>query len=383
MAGTYFPPPESKGGWRTLVTKNTAPTADQKATVLSTTGLDTDRLVEAWQYIESLGRQQSLLVIRHGWIVGEWDYVGIGPVNSSTKSLTGLALAKLFELSDAGRLPRKIGYDDLAYHDLPATWGDSDPRKKLTKVRDLPTMCSGLQAMDRGIRDLNAALALPVVHPPETVDQYSSASVMLEGMVIENASGQSLQDFFRQYISEPIGTESVRRWDAYGAAGYAFMHTRDLARFGYLKLHHGAWDDGSGVQQLVRPDLIAKCTQWPPFLLNVTDGPGNNAQWLTPNDPPSHFCHTWHGWWVNWSPHWPAPLGPVWPSVPEDAFWMSGYGKDICVVIPTLDMIIAHQTARTGNLEQVLSACPEFCSTLLTKVMAAVVEKTSASNNYR
>ena len=379
VAGTYYPPPESKGGWRTLVTKNAAPTVAQKSAVLNAAGLDTDDIVDAWNYVKSMGQRQSLIVIRHGWIVGEWDYVGVGPVNSSTKSLTGLALAKLFELSDAGRLPKKIGlvrqvgYDDLAYKYLPDAWGASDPRKKLIKVRDLPTMCSGLEAMDRGIRDLDMALALPVVHPPETVDQYSSASVMVEGMVIENASGQNLKSFFRQYISDPIGAESVRLWDAYGAAGYAFMQTRDFARFGYLMLCNGAWDNGSGLQPLVRPDLIAKCTQWPAFLMNVTDGPGNNTRWWTTDDPPSHFIHTWHGWWVNWSPDWPSSQPAVWPFIPKDAFWMSGYGKDICVVIPSLDIIIAHQTARAGSLEQSLSDRPEFFSTLLSKVMAAVV----------
>lgn len=373
VAEMYYPPPESKGGWQTLVTKNAAPTADQKLAALNTTGLDTDHLVAAWNYVESMGQRQSLLVIRHGWIVGEWDYVGTGPVNSCTKSLTGLALAKLFELSDAGQLPRNIGYDDLAYNYPPATWGQSDPPKKLIKVRDLPTMCSGLEAMDRGIRDLDMALSLPVVHPPETVDQYSSAGVMLEGMVIENASGESLRSFFRRYLGEPIGAESVRLWDAYGAAGYAFMQTRDLARFGYLMLRNGAWDNGNGLQQLVRADLITKCRQWPPFLMNVTDGPGNVTRWLTSDDPPSHFLHTWHGWWVNWSPDWPSLQPAVWPFVPQDAYWMSGYGKDICVVIPGLDMIIAHQTARAGGLEQSLSDCPEFFSTLLSKVMAAVV----------
>lgn len=73
VAGTYYPPPESKGGWRTLVTKNAVPTADQKSAVLTTTGLDTDQLVDAWHYVESLGQQQSLLVIRHGWVVAEWE----------------------------------------------------------------------------------------------------------------------------------------------------------------------------------------------------------------------------------------------------------------------------------------------------------------------
>jgi hypothetical protein len=169
VAETYYPPPESKGGWRTLVTKNAAPTRIK--IWVSVAGLMRPSC-RRWRYVES-GAASNLLVIRHGWICGEWDYVGIGPVNSATKSLTGLALAKLFELSDAGRLPGKIGYDDFAYHYLPAAWGDSDPRKKLIKVRDLPTMCCGLEARDRGIRDVNMALALPVVHPPETVDQYS------------------------------------------------------------------------------------------------------------------------------------------------------------------------------------------------------------------
>lgn len=38
----YYPPPESKGGWRTLVTKNAAPSPQQKAEVLDRTGLDAD-----------------------------------------------------------------------------------------------------------------------------------------------------------------------------------------------------------------------------------------------------------------------------------------------------------------------------------------------------
>lgn len=77
----YYPPPESQGGWRTLVRRNVVPSPEQKAAVLSTTGLDTDKLVDAWKYVESLDRRQSLLVIRNGWIAAEWDYVNSGPVN--------------------------------------------------------------------------------------------------------------------------------------------------------------------------------------------------------------------------------------------------------------------------------------------------------------
>jgi hypothetical protein len=82
------------------------------------------------------------------------------------------------------------------------------------------------------------------------------------------------------------------------------------------------------VRQVVRQDLIAKCTQWPKFLSRVTDGPGNNTRWFSIDNPPSHFLHTWHGWWVNWSSDRPSSVRAVWPAVPKDAFSMSGYGKD-------------------------------------------------------
>ncbi len=371
-ADTYYPPPESKGGWRTLVTRNALPTSSEKLAVRKTVGLNTDHLVDAWTYAERLGRRQSLIVIRHGWIAAEWDHVGIGPVNSATKSLTGLALAKLFELSDSGQISKKIGYDDFAYRYLPANWADSDSRRKLIKIRDLPTMCSGLEA--RGASTLKEALSLSVIYPPETVDQYSSGSVMLEAMVIENASGEKLKNFFLRHFTEPLGTESVRLWDAQGASGAAFMNTRDFARFGYLMLHKGSWDNGTDIRQILRPDLVTNCTTWPKFLRNVTDGRARPAQYLTASDPPSHLLHTWHGWWLNWFPDWPTSARSPFPFLPKDAFWMAGYGKDICLVIPSLDMVIAHQTARSGSFEQTLNDHPEFFSTLLSKLIAAVVK---------
>src|SRR5262249_30876330 len=49
----YYPPSDSQGGWRTLVTRNVLPSPAQKAAVSHTTGLDTDKLVDAWKYVES------------------------------------------------------------------------------------------------------------------------------------------------------------------------------------------------------------------------------------------------------------------------------------------------------------------------------------------
>ena len=58
----YFPPPDSKGGWRTLQNSNE---------IRTRTGIDTDRLDEAFQYVQTTSQHGGLLVVRHGYLVYE------------------------------------------------------------------------------------------------------------------------------------------------------------------------------------------------------------------------------------------------------------------------------------------------------------------------
>jgi hypothetical protein len=59
-ADAYFPPPEARGGWRSLVPPNQAPSAVQKESVLARTGLDWDRLREVWEYCQGFGGQHKV-----------------------------------------------------------------------------------------------------------------------------------------------------------------------------------------------------------------------------------------------------------------------------------------------------------------------------------
>src|SRR5687767_14942741 len=68
----YFPPPESQRGWRTLAPANETPSAEQKARIREAAGLDWDRLHDAWSYSKSFGNPSSMVIVRHGWIAGEW-----------------------------------------------------------------------------------------------------------------------------------------------------------------------------------------------------------------------------------------------------------------------------------------------------------------------
>src|SRR5262245_14228128 len=115
VAKDYFPPPETAGGWRSLATLNATPlTSQEKATLRANTGFDWDKLLEAWAYSSSFGTRNSVVVIRHGWIAGEWrNYEQALGVASSTKSITGLTMAKLFDASDRGQTKKKVGIDDF------------------------------------------------------------------------------------------------------------------------------------------------------------------------------------------------------------------------------------------------------------------------------
>ncbi len=67
----YFPPPEDKGGWRSMLPETGEPTADQKKKIHETTGVDWDKLNEAWRHNTSAPGATGLLVLRKGQIVGE------------------------------------------------------------------------------------------------------------------------------------------------------------------------------------------------------------------------------------------------------------------------------------------------------------------------
>src|SRR6218665_1817214 len=73
QAATYFPPPDSEGGWRTLT--------DGKEIRLKA-GMDLDRLKNAYIATERSTPNGGLLVVRHGYLVFE-QYFGRAARNSN------------------------------------------------------------------------------------------------------------------------------------------------------------------------------------------------------------------------------------------------------------------------------------------------------------
>ena len=255
----YFPPPESKGGWRSLLPATGDPTPAQKA-IIAKAGVDWDKLEEAWKVNAESDGASGLVVIRHGHIVGEWykngDKAKSFNIYSSSKAYTSLAFGLL--LADGTsklNLITKVYADD---HLPEKAHPPSDPRKADITLRHLLNMTSGIGSENVPAKaPFESALGLTEKSPfaklksePGKAFHYSNAGVAHLVLVFHKAAGKDLSPFLKERLWTPIGVETVR-WEQIGgkgdlgplSQGYSGIHTtpREHARFCYLALHKGEW----------------------------------------------------------------------------------------------------------------------------------------------
>jgi CubicO group peptidase (beta-lactamase class C family) len=346
----YFPPAESKGGWRSALPEKGDPDATQKAAIAKL-GVDFDKLKDAWSYNARPEGATALIVIRQGTVVGEWykDSDQNTPFNiySSSKAYTSLAYGLLLSESAAGRgtltLDTKVGNRTWLPESLPL----SDPRKAYITVRHLLNMTSGVDSGSLPIdtapfeialgRTKNSPFAKLKSDPGEKF-LYSDAGVAHLVLLFNRAAGQDLQPYLKERVFSQIGMANVT-WTQIGgkgklgplSQGYSGVLTtpREHARFCYLALHKGEWDGRRVV-------------------------------------PESHFDFAWTGtkanpmygaqWWVY----------PRHPDAPVDLVQTSGAFNNIGFVLPSLDLVFI----RLGDGK--VFPDKDFSQQLLKKVLAAV-----------
>jgi len=338
----YYPPPESKGGWRLFESP------DQ---VRDLARMDPEKLDDLFksQAFQHGGAQWSIVIIRHGYVAREYYTFNI-PIPtrfniwSGTKSFTGTAWGLLLEASRQNQLPdgRQVDLDSPAYPFIAEGYPLTDPRKERITVRHLLTMTSGTPGHESGCIGMPIApahgafehalgrspnrhggRAEKLVGEPGTQWVYSDIGMQHLSLAFANIMGVEMGDFMQERIFAPIGIEELS-WSLLGGRGFMGPHSngdsgiyvssRELARFGYLALHNGVWDG----QQLIPAwwmDLATKASQ----TMNSTYG---------------------YTWWVN-------SEGALWPdlpmmaSLPRDAFALRGYNSNRCFVIPSLDLVVA------------------------------------------
>ncbi len=197
---------------------------------------------------------RGVVVLRHGRVIAERYYNGetektLHDVRSAGKSVTALLIGLAI---DRGKIH---GVTDSVATYWPETKGSAIGD---VAIRDVLTMRSGLAAFDEdplspGNEDkLDAApdplaflRSVPRADPPGSRYRYNSVTAYTAGVVVAKATGQSMADFARASLFQPLG---IRRWKwASDAADYTkgqgnlSLTTRDFAAIGEMVRGEGLY----------------------------------------------------------------------------------------------------------------------------------------------
>jgi CubicO group peptidase (beta-lactamase class C family) len=263
----YFPPPESKGGWRTFLPESGPPDAAHKKRMREVAGVDWDKLEEAWQHNLTGESDSALVVVRRGWIVGEWyrgyDREKRRGLYSSTKAYISTAFGLLLDDMETGKLPdrKKLTLDTKVCNKewLPECLPLSDPRKADITLQHLLFATSGIPPEGLPIPDEVKArsktpfdISLGHVEgspwaklraEPGAMFNYSSPGVWHMILVFNHAAGHDLFPYIKDRVCDPIGMEKMSwgKTGGYCTPGAFTCSARDHARFCYLAMHRGNW----------------------------------------------------------------------------------------------------------------------------------------------
>ncbi len=307
-------------------------------------GVDAQRLAAAFAAaFEAKGRggvpdTRALVAVHHGVIVAERYAPGFGPQSR----FQSWSMAKSVTQALVGILVGDERVDVQAPVPVDAWRAPGDPRAALT-LDQLLHMSSGLANGDGGIgpesfvarllfgegsRDVFAfATAAPLIHPPGSYWDYSTAtSMILAGVVGRTVGGgrDGMLAFLHDALFDRIGMRSaVPEFDAAGTflgGAFVWATAQDWARFGLLFLRDGVWD---GVRVLP--------AGWVDYVRQPAPAPNNGV----------YGAHVW----LNLAPK-GQQFKPL-PGGPSSALSVNGNNGQMLVIVPTHDLLVV----RLGEMQ--------------------------------
>ncbi|MCL4178883.1 MAG: beta-lactamase family protein [Verrucomicrobia bacterium] len=355
-ANDYFPPPESRGGWRTL---------DHPDAIRQIAGMDPAKLDALRQWLmQSDRRDFAAVVIRNGYLVleverGNSSKTDARRVASVSKAICATVLAIASEQSRRGTAPHRMTFDDRAFDFLPWAKPLSDPRKAAITVGQLLNHTSGIcpeasgapndGSWDYVLGHTGDARTATLAFDPGTACGYSTHALAHAALVCEYVTGKPYNQFAIEFLFRPLGIEHwwfqfydggerVGRHPSHGLG----MPARDLARIAYCMVHEGRWGD----RQVI-----------PKWFVEQTAAPTHSVQspemrWQL---NPQIFSHGWEL---------PARLtgegGRSGEGIPADTRSKPGSGGQLIAFVPSLNLVLTRQTGGSGDWafeEYVRRAC--------------------------
>ncbi len=277
------------------------PTESWRTTTPEEQDMDSALLNQVMAYIEENGLDiHSVIVIRNGYIVLE-EYPGflydgrmIHVVHSITKSfvsaLIGIAIRE--------------GYIDGTNQTMVDLFPDRDiknmdSRKESITLEHILTMKSGMEwdewkyaysdPRNHYIQAINSedpfqyVLDTPMATDPGVVWSYNGGTSHLLSFLVTEATGQDTHDFAKKFLFEPLGIiQSEWNRDDHGicyGGGELYLKPRDMAKFGYLYLNDGKWEN----KQIVPADFVADSVKTH-SRFSLSSGYGYQSWWTYPQE---------------------------------------------------------------------------------------------------
>ena len=284
-ADSYFPPPDSAGGWREAKTA---------AEVRDLAGMDLAKLEPAYEVTQRSTAHGGLVVVHGGYLCFERYFGGAGRNVNPDMASTGKAFSSiacgimLLEFKD--KIPEGLDTKVFTQTYLPEAFPLNDPRKAEIKLGQLLCMTAGYcgeggapsgyvkgqppqsfkSVVGQNIRHLDqSSLNVPLWCAPGAGYSYSSPAPHIASMVLRRVTGIDLKDYLQERPAKPQGWGAwdycLHRGDFVmphaNGAGSTAIHATDVMRFGYCLARGGQWQD----QQLVPADYIKLCHTWSPY----------------------------------------------------------------------------------------------------------------------
>jgi CubicO group peptidase (beta-lactamase class C family) len=343
----YYPPPESRGGWRVL---------DNAEELRRVAGTDPAKLEALREWLlRSDDRNFAAVVIRRGWIVlqverGNSATTDVRRVASVSKAVCATVLAIASERSQQELTLRKMSFDDPAFPFIPWAQPLSDPRKARITVKQLLNHTSGIcpeaiGAPNDGTWDYilghsGDPRTAKLAFDPGTACGYSTHALAHAALVCETVTGKPYDQFAIEALFKPLGIEhwwfqfydggeKIGRHPAHGLG----MPARDLARIAYCMLRGGRWADDQ-----VIPKWFVDQTGAPTHAVTTPE-----MRWKF---NPQVFSHGWE-----LPARMTGPGGRSGEGLPQDARSKPGSGGQLIAFVPSLDLVVTRQTGSSGEWE--------------------------------
>ncbi len=262
-------------------------------------GMDAGRLQSMEVFISAQGWNDdvdSILAVYNGYLVYEYypstsyDENDTHHIYSCTKSFTSALVGMAIDQGYIESIDTEVldFFPELTIENL-----DSD--KQAITIRDLLTMTSGLDwhdqtnyySMEVSSDWVKYVLDRPMVSEPGTTWNYNTGGTHVLAAIINKTTPHGIIPFVESQLFDPLGINEyywVTDNKGIPIGGTALnLLPRDMAKFGYLYLKNGLWDN----EQIISEAWITESTT-PSVITEFDQGLGSGYGYLW-------WTYAWHG----------------------------------------------------------------------------------------